>query len=49
MPALNDRRKGIPLSVDFLANKIAKEQGIPKKNDIELFKSNKISGINVFS
>ena len=31
VPALNDRREDIPLLVDFFANKIAHEQGIPKK------------------
>jgi two-component system nitrogen regulation response regulator NtrX len=31
VPALNDRREDIPLLVDFFANKIAQEQGIPKK------------------
>ena len=32
VPALNDRREDIPLLVDFFANKIAKEQGNPKKS-----------------
>ena len=31
VPALNDRREDIPLLVDFFADKIAKEQGNPKK------------------
>ena len=31
VPALNDRREDIPLLVDFFAAKIAKGQGIPKK------------------
>ncbi|CAL2090993.1 sigma-54 dependent transcriptional regulator [Tenacibaculum sp. 190524A05c] len=31
VPALNDRRDDIPLLVDFFANKIAQEQGTPKK------------------
>jgi DNA-binding NtrC family response regulator len=31
VPALNDRREDIPLLVDFFANKIAQEQGTPKK------------------
>ncbi|CAL2082528.1 sigma-54 dependent transcriptional regulator [Tenacibaculum sp. 190524A05c] len=32
VPALNDRRDDIPLLVDFFANKIAQEQGTPKKD-----------------
>ena len=32
VPALNDRREDIPLLVDFFADKIAKEQGTPKKD-----------------
>lgn len=31
VPALNDRREDIPLLIDFFANKIAQEQGTPKK------------------
>ncbi len=31
VPALNDRREDIPLLVDFFADKISKEQGMPKK------------------
>ncbi|WGH76899.1 sigma-54 dependent transcriptional regulator [Tenacibaculum tangerinum] len=31
VPALNDRREDIPLLVDFFANKISEEQGMPKK------------------
>ncbi len=31
VPALNDRREDIPLLIDFFAEKIAKEQGTPKK------------------
>ncbi len=31
VPALNDRREDIPLLVDFFADKIAEEQGNPKK------------------
>ena len=31
VPALNDRREDIPLLIDFFADKIAKEQGNPKK------------------
>ena len=31
VPALNDRREDIPLLVDFFADKIAQEQGTPKK------------------
>lgn len=31
VPALNDRREDIPLLVDFFADKIASEQGMPKK------------------
>ncbi|MFY7670107.1 sigma-54-dependent transcriptional regulator [Tenacibaculum sp. MEBiC06402] len=31
VPALNDRREDIPLLVDFFTNKIAQEQGTPKK------------------
>ena len=31
VPALNDRREDIPLLVNFFADKIAKEQGTPKK------------------
>ena len=31
VPALNDRREDIPLLIDFFAEKIAKEQGNPKK------------------
>ena len=31
VPALNDRREDIPLLVDFFTNKIAEEQGTPKK------------------
>jgi len=32
VPALNDRREDIPLLVDFFADKISKEQGVPKKD-----------------
>ena len=32
VPALNDRRDDIPLLVNFFADKIAKEQGTPKKS-----------------
>lgn len=32
VPALNDRRDDIPLLVDFFANKIAEEQGMPAKS-----------------
>ncbi|OSY88044.1 Fis family transcriptional regulator [Tenacibaculum holothuriorum] len=32
VPALNDRREDIPLLVEFFANKIANEQGTPKKS-----------------
>lgn len=32
VPALNDRREDIPLLVDFFADKIAKEQGTPRKS-----------------
>ncbi|TCP22974.1 DNA-binding NtrC family response regulator [Tenacibaculum skagerrakense] len=31
VPALNDRREDIPLLIDFFADKIAQEQGTPKK------------------
>lgn len=31
VPALNDRREDIPLLVDFFADKIASEQGMPQK------------------
>ncbi|MBA6156359.1 sigma-54-dependent Fis family transcriptional regulator [Tenacibaculum sp. S7007] len=31
VPALNDRREDIPLLVSFFADKISKEQGMPKK------------------
>ncbi len=31
VPSLNDRREDIPLLVDFFTNKIAQEQGTPKK------------------
>ncbi len=31
VPSLNDRREDVPLLIDFFADKIAKEQGIPKK------------------
>ncbi len=32
VPALNDRREDIPLLIDFFTDKIAKEQGTPKKS-----------------
>ncbi len=32
VPALNDRREDIPLLVSFFADKISKEQGMPKKD-----------------
>jgi DNA-binding NtrC family response regulator len=32
VPALNDRRDDIPLLIEYFSNKIAKEQGIAKKN-----------------
>ncbi len=38
VPALNDRREDIPLLINFFAEKISKEQGMPKKE----FSSNAI-------
>ncbi|MGB1043213.1 MAG: sigma-54-dependent transcriptional regulator [Tenacibaculum sp.] len=32
VPALNDRREDIPLLINFFAEKISKEQGMPKKD-----------------